>query len=180
MARPQTKDELIAAANTQFEKFMEILESIPPADREADFPPAFADYGSEAHWQRDKNCKDVIIHLYEWQKLWLTWVSANMSGENRPFLPYPYTWKNYAGMNEEFKAQHHNTSCSEALELLRTSHDDVLERVQALSNEELFTKKYFSFTGTTSLGSYAVSATSSHYEWAIKKIRKYKKSLQHL
>lgn len=100
-----------------------------------------------------------------------------MGGENRLFLPYPYTWKNYAGMNEEFTEKHRDTSYDEALELLCSSHDDILARIQTLSNEELFTKKHFSFTGTTSLGSYAVSATSSHYDWAIKKIRKYRKLL---
>ncbi|MDO5747459.1 MAG: ClbS/DfsB family four-helix bundle protein [Actinomycetaceae bacterium] len=177
MARPQTKDELIAAANTQCEKLKELLESLPPEEREADFPLALAEGEAGAHWRRDKNCKDVIVHLYEWQQLWLNWVNANMDGEDRPFLPSPYTWKNYAGMNEEFTAKHQNTTYCEALELLETSHEEILAIVQILSNEELFTKKYFSFTGTTSLGSYTVSATSSHYDWAIKKIRKYKKFL---
>jgi hypothetical protein len=31
--------------------------------------------------------------------------------------------------------------------------------------------------GGSTLGSYFVSATASHYEWAMKKIRKFKKSL---
>lgn len=38
------------------------------------------------------------------------------------------------------------------------------------SNRELFTNKYFKWTGTTSLGSYCVSAISSHYDWPVKKI----------
>ncbi len=177
MARPQTKDELIAASDAQLDKLMDLLGSLPPADREADFPPAFTGRGPEAHWQRDKNCKDVVIHLYEWQRLWLSWVTANMDGRSQPFLPRPYTWSSYAGMNEELRDQHLSTSYSEAVELLRASHGDVMARLQTLSNEELFTKKYFSFTGSTSLGSYAASATSSHYEWAIKKIRQYKRSL---
>lgn len=177
MARPKTKDELVAAATAQFDKLMGLLESLPPEDRDSDFPPDFADCGPEAHWRRDKNCKDILIHLYEWQQLWLGWVSENMAGVNRPFLPRPYTWNNYAGMNEEFRVKHLNTSYGEALDLLRTSHDEILDKVQPLGNEELFTKRYFSFTGGTSLGSYTVSATSSHYAWAIKKIRKYKKFL---
>ncbi|WP_026209510.1 ClbS/DfsB family four-helix bundle protein [Corynebacterium caspium] len=177
MARPQSKDELLAAANTQFDKLLQLLESIPTKDREADFPQSFANQGTEAHWQRDKNCRDVLIHLYEWQQLWLNWVHANLAGEKRPFLLPPYTWKNYAGMNEVFKAKHQNTSYHEAIELLQAAHEEILGEIQALNNEELFTKKYFPFTGSTSLGSYTVSATSSHYEWAIKKIRKYKKSL---
>ncbi len=40
------------------------------------------------------------------------------------------------------------------------------------SNEELFTKQYFSWTGTSSLGAYFISATSSHYDWAMKKLKK--------
>lgn len=177
MPRPKTKDELIFATTTQFAKLTQILESLPAEGREADFLPAFMDSGSEPHWRRDKNCKDILIHLHEWQNLWLNWLDANMRGENRPFLPAPYSWSNYAPMNEEFRAKHVSTSYHEALKLLTTSHGEILARVQRFSNEELFTKKHFSFTGTASLGSYTVSATSSHYEWAIKKIRKYKKTL---
>ena len=47
----------------------------------------------------------------------------------------------------------------------------VVALIGKFTNEELFIKAYFPWTGTTSLGSYFVSATSSHYEWAIKKLR---------
>ena len=176
MPRPKTKDELISATTTQFAKLTQILESLPAEAREAHFPPAFTESGPEPHWRRDKNCKDILIHLHEWQKLWLNWLDANISGENQSYLPAPYTWSNYAPMNEEFRAKHAGASYHEALELLIASHNEILARMQRFSDEELFTKKYFSFTGTTSLGSYTVSATSSHYEWAIKKIRRYKKT----
>lgn len=43
------------------------------------------------------------------------------------------------------------------------------------SDEELFTKKYFRWTGTTDLGSYFVSTLSSHYEWALKKLKEHRK-----
>lgn len=49
---------------------------------------------------------------------------------------------------------------------------------ESLSNEELFSKGVFPWTGNVTLGSYFVSTTSSHYEWALKKIRKYVKSLK--
>ena len=45
-------------------------------------------------------------------------------------------------------------------------------KIERFSNDELFSKKYFDWTGTTTLGSYCVSATSSHYDWAIKDIKK--------
>lgn len=41
-----------------------------------------------------------------------------------------------------------------------------------MSDEALFAKGVFDWTGTTTLGSYCVSATSSHYNWAFKDIKK--------
>lgn len=45
-----------------------------------------------------------------------------------------------------------------------------------LSNEELFSKGTYQWVGGSPLGSYFVSATASHYDWAIKKLKAHKKS----
>ena len=55
--------------------------------------------------------------------------------------------------------------------MLAESHRKVMEMAAGFTNEELFTKKYYNWTGTTDLGAYFVSTCSSHYEWAIKKIK---------
>lgn len=52
---------------------------------------------------------------------------------------------------------------------------EVLKLVENFTNEQLFTKKLFNWTGTTSLGSYCVSAMPSHYDWACKKLRAHTK-----
>jgi hypothetical protein len=52
-----------------------------------------------------------------------------------------------------------------------------MELANDFSNGELFSKGIFPWVGGSTLGSYFVSATSSHYNWAMKKIRKFKKSL---
>ena len=36
-------------------------------------------------------------------------------------------------------------------------------------------KKKYEWTGTTSLGSYFISATSSHYDWGLKTVKPLKK-----
>ena len=43
--------------------------------------------------------------------------------------------------------------------------------IETFSNEQLFAKSVFDWTGTSTLGAYCVSATASHYDWAIKKIK---------
>lgn len=134
--------------------------------------------GKEAHWNRDQNLRDVIIHLYEWHALLLRWVTANQGGHEQPFLPEPYSWKTYADMNVAFLHKHAHTTYEEAARSLSGSHRRVMELIQGFSDEELFTKKHFTWTGTTTLGSYCVSATSSHYEWAMKKVRAHLKTLR--
>lgn len=88
-----------------------------------------------------------------------------------PFIPAPYNWKTYGQMNVEFWKKHQDTSYEEAREMLLDSHRKVMELIKKYSNEELFEKKHFSWTGTSNLGSYCVSATSSHYDWAMKKMK---------
>ncbi|MCI8445712.1 MAG: ClbS/DfsB family four-helix bundle protein [Bacilli bacterium] len=43
----------------------------------------------EAHWVRDKNIRDILIHLYKWHQLFLQWIIVNETGECTPFLLEP-------------------------------------------------------------------------------------------
>lgn len=167
MARPTTKEQLIQAGEDNFNKLFALINSMTKEEQEKLF--FFED--------RDKNIKDVLVHLYEWHQLLLNWVHSNQAGNKINFLPEPYNWKTYPQMNIEFWEKHQKTSYNEAIKLLEKSHSEVIKLINSFSSEELFAKKYFSWTGTTSLGSYCVSATSSHYDWAMKKIKVHKKSL---
>jgi len=167
MARPTTKEQLKQIAEENFGKLFDLINSMTKEEQEKTF--SFED--------RDKNIRDVLVHLYEWHQLLLNWINSNRSGSKAGFLPEPYNWKTYPKMNITFWEKHQKTSLKEAVTLFKKSHSEVIALIAPFSNEELFTNKHFSWTGTTSLGSYCVSATSSHYDWAIKKIKKHKKSL---
>lgn len=166
MARPTTKQQLIEQSEENFGKLFTIINSMTAEEQEKTF--SFED--------RDRNIRDVLVHLYEWHLLLLNWISSNTSGYKTNFLPEPYNWKTYPKMNIEFWKKHQTTLYQEATSLLLTSHAQVMRLINTFSNEQLFTNQLFPWTGTTSLGSYCVSATSSHYDWAIKKIKKHKKS----
>jgi hypothetical protein len=81
-------------------------------------------------------------------------------------------------MNQDFLRRHQGTSLEDALNMLERSHRRLMNMIDSFTDQELFEKQYFPWTGTTSLGSYCVSATSSHYEWATKKIRVHIKALR--
>ena len=178
MPRPTTKAELMDAANTQLNKIWTLIDAMPEGDQTAEFCFDPDKAGKEAHWKRDKNLRDVLVHLYEWHQLLLNWVNSNQSGDSKPFLPEPYNWKTYGDMNVSFWEKHQSTDYGKSQEMLKNSHAAVATLIEGFSDEELFEKKHFPWTGTTSLGSYCVSVTSSHYDWAIKKMKMHMKALK--
>ncbi len=165
MPRPTTKQQLMESGEDNYKKLFTLISSMSAEDQQKAF--AFED--------RDRNIRDVLIHLYEWHQLLLNWIKSNQTGDK--VLPEPYNWKTYPQMNVEFWKKHQATSLEMAVSLLQKSHSDVMNIIDTFSSEELFTNKYFTWTGTTSLGSYCVSAAAGHYDWAMKKIKKHKKEL---
>ena len=176
MARPQTKEGLLIAAKENFEKLNTLISKM--SDKELTTPFDFSkdEKKKEAHWKRDKNLRDVLIHLYEWYQLILNWVESNQKGEEKPFIPQPYNWRTYGDMNVEFWKKHQNTSLEDATKALQKSHKEVLKLAENFTNEELFSKKVYKWVGGSTLGSYFVSATSSHYDWAMKKLKAHQKN----
>jgi hypothetical protein len=169
MPRPTTKQELLLAGNAQFAKLWELINSMTEEQQNTAF--SFED--------RDRNIRDVLVHLFEWHQLLLNWTKANQEGEKKSFLPEPYNWKTYRVMNVEMIwEKHQDTPYGKSREMVKESHGEVMALIEAFSDEELFTKKYFPWTGTSSLGGYCVSVTSSHYDWAMKKIKTHAKSFK--
>lgn len=177
MARATTKKDLSLNASIQYDKLVELINTLSNENQRRDF---IYDVSNEtaAHWQRDKNIKDVLIHLYEWHKLLINWVQSNTKGLAKAFLIEPYNWKTTKEMNEELYNRHQSTKYDEATVMLNESHNEVISMISNFSNEELFEKGSFNWTGGSTLGQYCVSVTSSHYDWAIKKIKKHIKSLK--
>ena len=178
MGRPTTKSDLIMAAEENYKKLNSLISNLTEDELSTPFDFTKDDKKKEAHWRRDKNLRDVLIHLYEWHQLILNWVNANQNGEPKPFIPSPYNWKTYGEMNMGFWEKHQKTSLLESKEMLNKSHEAVMSLAASLTNEELFSKHVFKWVGESTIGSYFVSATSSHYDWAIKKLKSHQKNVK--
>ncbi len=171
MSRPATKTDLLNAATTNWDKMNVIIASM--TEEELSTPFDFSSDGKkkEAHWKRDKNLRDILIHLYEWHQLLIDWIESNREGKNKPFLPDPYNWKTYRDMNVALWKKHQNTSLGDARKMLVESHEKVVRLAGEFSNGELFSKSVYTWVGGSTLGSYFISATASHYDWAMKKLK---------
>lgn len=163
MPRPTSRAALLEQATTGFERLVTLVDGLTPEQRLAEF--AFED--------RDRTVRDVLFHLFAWHGLLADWIEGNRTGA-APFFPDGYTWKTYPELNLRFREQAQGVPLEQAYTDLVASHARVMALIEGFSDEELFTKRYYGWTGSTSLGAYCVSATSSHYEWALKKLRRHR------
>ena len=168
MPRPKNKGELLELSKTNFTKMLDLVDS---------FDEEEIINGKLPFEDRDKNIKDILAHLHHWHLMAQEWYVVGMSGV-KPNMPATgYTWKTVPDLNLEIWKKYQTVSYSEVYEMLQKSFLEIQKLINSHSDEELFEKKRYKWTGTTSLGSYLISATSSHYDWAMKKLKKYKREL---
>ncbi len=174
MARPRTKEDLISENTKSYDNLLDFIASLTEKELDTEFDFSSLNK-SEAHWKRDKNLRDVLMHLYEWQRLMLHWVSENEQGKGRQFLMDGYSWANYGDMNMLFFERAQKVSLERAKELLSQSHSDIMTLMQKYDTEQLFGRNVFPWVGGSTLGQYFISTTIAHYEWALKKLKAHKK-----
>jgi hypothetical protein len=162
MPRPKTKDELLDLSKANYEKLNSFIENLSTELQHQDFPPG----------TMNRNIRDVLAHLHHWHLMMLRWYVEGMSG-NKPAMPTEgYTWKTVPDLNRKIWEKYADVPLEEIRKSFSKTHDQVVELITKHTNEELFEKKRYSWTGSTSLGAYLISATSSHYDWALKLIKK--------
>lgn len=83
MPRPRTKNDLITAAKENYENLNLLISKMIEEALSTPFDFSRDENKKEVHWKRDKNLRDVLIHLYEWHQLILNWVPSNQKGEEK-------------------------------------------------------------------------------------------------
>ena len=63
MPRPATKNDLLAAATENFEKLNLLISNMTADELARPFDFSKDEKKKEAHWKRDRNLRDVLIHL---------------------------------------------------------------------------------------------------------------------
>ncbi|MCI5080350.1 MAG: ClbS/DfsB family four-helix bundle protein [Saprospiraceae bacterium] len=162
MPRPKSKAELLQQSKKNCEKLNQLIEKRSIAEQEQEFPPG----------TMNRNIRDVLSHLHHWHLMFLNWYEVGMAGQKPDMPAKGYSWKTTPELNKWIWENYQQTTLAEAKQLFQTSHKQLMELIDQHTNEELFEKKRYKWTGSTSLGAYFISATSSHYDWARKLIKK--------
>lgn len=162
MPRPKSKSELIELSQNNYVRLLDLVNSYSKQDTKKEFPKGTL----------NRNITDVLAHLHEWHLMMLEWYNIGMKGQKPDMPAKGYTWKTLPDLNKKIWENYRNIKFEEAKNLLDKSYLEVQKLIKKHSNEELFEKKRYKWTGTTSLGAYLISNTSSHYDWGIKLIKK--------
>ena len=171
MPRPTNKKGLLELAENNSNKLLEFIEELTDELKTKTFK------NNELN-ERDKTIADVICHLHEWHLMMETWYKVGMSGK-KPAIPAEgYTFQTLPKLNQKIWEKHKGTELKKSITMFKKSYKDVMALIEKHNDDELFTKKKYQWTGTTSLGSYFISATSSHYDWGLKTIKPLKKMVK--
>ena len=166
MPRPKSKTELLELGQANYQALMEFVNSQSNEAKMAEFPEG----------TMNRNIRDVLGHLHHWHLMMLDWYNVGMTGKKPDMPAKGYTWKTTPDLNRWIWEKYNSEDLETVIIWLNDSYEDLRKVITKHSDKELFTKKKYHWTGSTSLGSYLVSATSSHYDWALKLIKKaYKK-----
>ena len=162
MPRPKTKEKLLQLSTANYNKLIAIVEAFNKAERNQEFLEGYL----------NRNSTDVLAHLHHWHLMVLDWYTVGMAGKKPDMPAKGYTWKTVPDLNRIIWKKYKDSNYKAIRRLLNTSYRDIQKLIEKHSDQELFEKKKYHWTGSTSLGAYLISATSSHYDWAYKLIKK--------
>ncbi len=166
MARPTTKAGLIEAAETEFARLLEFADSVDPAIR--------CQAGACDEW----SVKDLLAHLDAWNRMFVAWEEAGRRGEVVPKPAEGFTWAETPALNVRIHTETADDAWDEVRVRLAESHARVISVIDGYCDEDLFTKKRFQWTGSTSVALYASSATASHYAWARRLVEEWRRRIE--
>ena len=168
MGRPTDKKGLLELSEVNFNKLLDFINELPDELKNKT-------YKNNELNDRDKTVADVLCHLHEWHLMMENWYKIGMAGK-KPAIPAEgVTWQTLPVLNHRIWEKYKGTDLKSAVALLKKSHKKIMDMIGKHTDDELFTKKKYEWTGTTSLGAYFISSTSSHYDWGLKTIKPLKK-----
>lgn len=164
MPRPKTKADLLTAAELEYQKLDALIQ------------PLNAEQMTQAGACETWSIKDILAHLLAWEQMVLSWYRAGLRGEEVKTPAADLKWSETPILNQRIYEQYRDVPLGEIRAKFAASHAETLETFQSIPEEALITPKVYKWTNTSTLLSYFVSCTSSHYSWAAAEIRKWLKA----
>ncbi len=159
MEAPRNKTEVLAAIRDEHRQLEELLAGLTESEITA---PVL-----DAGW----SVKDSLAHLVAWERLMLGWVESTMRG----VAPVVYSPEFFAPddeaqeavgplLNEHIFQENRGRSLDDVLADFRRTHEEVVEKIGALSEEDIFAPNRFSWRKGRPLLTTIAGNSYGHYE----------------
>jgi len=165
MPRPQSKQEIYEAIEVERSKLLDAISKL--SNEQMEMP------GACELW----SAKDILSHLVDWEQRGLRWYRAGLRGEVPRTPDENYNWRQLPALNHEIYLKYKDLSLTEVKKNFEESFAEMMDSIDGMSEEELFTPKYYEWTGNSLLRDYVNANTASHYRWASKLIKKFLRQL---
>lgn len=165
MAIPKNKDELLKVLESSYSKLrMEILEIPESLSRKKTI-------------HGDVSVCDVLAYQIGWGNLFLSWYAAGKKNEIPAMPREGYKWNELGKLAQKFYSEHQMYIKQQLLSIFEKTFNEILEIVQKEQNSSLYCIGVYAWTGDKwPLGRWINVNTSSPYQSALAKIRKWKKA----
>jgi hypothetical protein len=160
MSKFTTKQQFLEEITKERRKLETLLSSIPDERKTDEVTDGMS-------------VKDFLAHRAEWGEMMIRWYEEARAGKVPAVPTERFKWNQLKELNADIHTRNQDKPLSEVTEHFNRVHDELYRLIGTVTEEELFTKKHYGFTGVSDLVTYLNSATASHYRSAAKHIRKW-------
>jgi hypothetical protein len=125
---------------------------------------------------RDWSLKDLLLHLIDWESMFIRWFQTGLVGEVPDDLPQADL--NWDSLDlDDFHSREYSADLTiqSVLEEFNLSYKRIFSTIQSIPANVLFTPGLFAWTGDASVADYVALTTFKHYDWAKSHIRLWRK-----
>lgn len=117
--------------------------------------------------------KDFLAHRTEWGRMALSWLAEARAGGSPAVPAEGYSWGQLDELNAEIHDRFADIPLGEAESAFEAVNSELTLTIEGCSDDELFTKHHYDFTGSSDLATYLTSATGGNYRSAYKHINRW-------
>lgn len=165
MAVPTNKDELLEAVNTNFDKLIIDLRSIPLS--------MVAECSMEGHAKGTQmSVANLTAYLVGWNELVLKWLDRDAAGEPIDFPESGFRWNELGSLAQKFYRDYDSVPYPQLLERLVKAKARIVLLIEARGNDDLYGRSWYK---KWTMGRMIQFNTASPYANARGRLRKWLK-----
>jgi hypothetical protein len=120
----------------------------------------------------DWSVKDVLAHLADWEAHMSLWLAEARAGSLVAEIETGLSWKQMDAFNERIYNRHRGQSLDEVLAYFHETHQQFMDMVEAMPEEEMLEPGRYAFIGKGTVA-YWLSLYAGHDRWAKTHLRKW-------